>query len=172
MTRRAHRSAHGRPLPDGPAPFATLVDLTWRQKKIEHWIRFGCKSYEQILDRHRSVVGFAPDSIFAFVRWAANDFGTVISRIDIVRAVHRGEPFQTLPFVRPGGEILVKVESWPTVERVLQHIDAIESIGIDPADVDPDHWRTVHHHMRAGEQPAAYTPSRHQAWLMRRRVAP
>ncbi|NLA43595.1 glycosidase, partial [Candidatus Saccharibacteria bacterium] len=25
MTRRAHRSAHGRPLPDGPAPFTTLV---------------------------------------------------------------------------------------------------------------------------------------------------
>jgi hypothetical protein len=172
MIRRAYRSAHGRPLPDGPAPFTTLVDLTWRQKKIEHWIRFGCKSYEQILDRHRSVVGFAPNSIFAFVRWAANDFGTVISRIDIVRAVHRGDPFQTLPFVRPGGEILTKEESWPTVERVLQHIDAIESIGIDPADVDPDHWRHVHHRLRAGEQPAAYTLSRHQAWLMRRRVAP
>jgi hypothetical protein len=172
MIQRAHRSAHGRPLPDRPAPFTTLVDLTWRQKKIEHWIRFGRKSYEQILDRHRSVVGFAPDSIFAFVRWAANDFGTVISRIDIIRAVHRGEPFQTLPFVRPGGEILVKVESWPTVERVLQHIDAIGSIGIDPADVDPDHWRNVHHYLRAGEQPVAYTPSRHRAWLMRRRVGP
>ena len=157
------------PQPDGPAPFTTLVDLTWRQRKIEHWIRFGRKSYEQILDRHRSIVGFAPDSIFAFVRWAANDYGTIVSRIDIVRAIGRGEPFQTLPFVRPGGEILLKAENWPTVERVLQHVDAIEALGIDPADVDPAHWRHVHHRMRAGETPSAYTPLRHEAWLKRRR---
>ena len=60
MTRRAHRSAHGRPLPDGPAPFTTLVQLTFEKRKVEHWIRFGRKSYEQIIDRRRSVVGFAP----------------------------------------------------------------------------------------------------------------
>lgn len=161
-----------RSLADGPAPFTTLVDLTWRQRKIEHWIRFGRKGYQQILDRHRSIVGFAPGSIFAFVRWAANDYGTIVSRIDIVRAIGRGEPFQTLPFVRPGGEILLKAESWPTVERVLQHIDAIEALGIDPADADPAHWRHVHNRLRAGEPPSAYTSSRHEAWLKRRRTEP
>jgi len=159
-----------RPAPKGPAPFTTLVELTWRQRKIEHWIRFGRKSYEQILDRHRSVVGFAPNSIFALVRWASNDYGTIVSRIDIVRAIGRGDPFQTLPFVRPGGEILLKAENWPTVERVLQHIDAIEAYGIDPAEVDPAHWRHVHHRMRAGETPSAYTSPRHEAWLKRRRT--
>lgn len=172
MSGRLSRRTHGRPLPDGPGPFTTLVELTFEKRRIEHWIRFGRKSYEQILDRRRSVVGFAPDSIFAFVRWAAGEHGTIISRIDIVRAIGRGEPFQTLPFVRPGGEILVKAESWPTVERVLQHIDAIEALGIDPADVDPDHWRYLHNRLRAGEPPSAYTPARHEAWLMRRRVSP
>lgn len=172
MTGNPARGTRGRSLPDGPAPFTTLVELTWRQRKIEHWIRFGRKSYEQILDRHRSVVGLGPNSIFAFVRWAANDYGTIISRIDIVRAIGRGEPFQTLPFVRPGGELLLKAESWPTVERVLQHIDAIEALGIDPADVDPAHWRHVHHRMRAGETPSAYTLPRHEAWLKRRRTEP
>src|SRR3546814_6586362 len=94
---------HGRPLPDGPAPSTALVELTFDKRKVERWIRFGRKSYEQIIDRRRSVVGFAPESVFAFVRWAAGEHGTVISRIDIVRAIGRGEPFQTLPFVRPGG---------------------------------------------------------------------
>lgn len=172
MTGNAARRTRGRPLPDGPARSTTLVDLVWRQRQIEHWIRFGAKSYEQILDRHRSVVGFAPNSLFAFVRWAANDHGTIISRIDIVRSVRHGEPFQTLPFVRPGGEILVKAESWPAVERVLQHIEAIDALGIDPADVDPDHWRHLHNRLRVGEPPSAYTPSRHEAWLMRRRITP
>ena len=90
MTRRAHRSAHGRPLPDGPAPLTTLVELTFVKRKVEHWIRFGRKSYEQIIDRRRSVVGFAPGTVFAFVRWAKGEHGTVVSRIDIVRAIGRG----------------------------------------------------------------------------------
>ena len=101
MTRRAHRSAHGRPLPDGPAPFTTLVELTFEKRKVEHWIRFGRKTYEQIIDRRRSVVGFAPSSVFAFVRWAKGEHGTVVSRIDIVRAIGRGEPFRHCPSSAP-----------------------------------------------------------------------
>ena len=85
----------------------TLVELTWREKRIEHRIRFGHIVDEQRLDRHRRIVSFVPGSIFAFVRWAANEYGTIISRIDILRTVTTGEPYQTLPFVRPGGDILL-----------------------------------------------------------------
>ncbi|TIM63881.1 MAG: DUF2840 domain-containing protein [Mesorhizobium sp.] len=155
---------------DGPPPLTTLVELTWREKRIEYWIRFGRQTYEQLLDRHRRLVGFAPGSTFAFVRWAANDFGTVLSRIDIVRAINRGEPFQTLPFVRPGGDILLKVEGWPKVARVLEIIDAIEALGIDACDVADDHWRHVGHRIAAGLEPRAYDVDRHKAWLKRRRV--
>ena len=172
MTGDAARRMRGRPLPDGPAPFTTLVELTWRQKKIEHWIRFGRKSYEQILDRHRSVVGFAPDSVFAFVRWASNDYGTIISRMDIVRPVETGERFQTLPFVRPGGEILLRVDGWPKVERALRAIDAIETLRIDPADVAPEYWCHLHNRLAAGHEPRAYTREQHAAWLKRRSVTP
>ena len=172
MTRRAHRSAHGRPLPDGPAPFTTLVELTFEKRKVEHWIRFGRKSYEQIIDRRRSVVGFAPGSIFAFVRWAAGEHGTIVSRIDIVRAIGRGEPFQTLPFVRPGGEILLRLDGWPKVQRAFAAIDAVESLGLDPADAAPDHWRHVHNRLTAGDEPRAYTLEHHRAFLLRRRAEP
>ncbi|MCP9626481.1 DUF2840 domain-containing protein [Rhodopseudomonas palustris] len=172
MTGHAARRAHGRPRPDGPAPFTTLVELTFEKRKIEHWIRFGHKSYEQILDRRRSVVGFAPNSVFAFVRWAAGEHGTIISRIDIVRAIGRGEPFQTLPFVRPGGDILLRLDTWAKVEKALQAIDAVEALGLDAADVSPDHWRHVHNRLVAGQEPRAYTPERHAAWLCRRRIAP
>ena len=170
MTGRAVHRAHSRPLPDGPAPFTTLVELTFQKQKIEHWIRFGRKNYEQILDRRRSIVGFAPNSIFAFVRWAAGEYGTIISRIDIVRAVRRGEPFQTLPFVRPGGDILLKIEGWPKVSQVLAAIDAAEAAGVDPCDAAPDHWRHVHNRIAAGHQPRLYTLERHRAWLKRREI--
>jgi hypothetical protein len=104
----------------------THVELTWIEKKIEYWIRFGQDVQEQILDRRRRVVSFPPHSVFAFVRWAANDFGTIISRIDIVRAISPGEHYQTLPFVRPGGDILLRMDGWPKVERFLYLLDDIE----------------------------------------------
>ena len=162
----------------GPMPSAlshdrmTRVELTWIEKKIEYWIRFGQPANEQIIDRRQRILSFRPNTVFAFVRWAANDFGTIISRIDIVRAVEPGEAYQTLPFVRPGGEILLKVEGWPKVEDVLRHVDAIEAIGIDADAVSPEHWRHVHNRLTANLEPHAYTPERHAAWLHRRRIDP
>lgn len=118
------------------------------------------------------MVGFAPDSIFAIVRWAASDYGTVVSRIDILRAVRRGEPFQTLPFVRPGGDILLRLDGWPKVQRALATIDAVETLGIDPAEASPDYWRHVHNRLTAGLEPHPYTPERHAAWIGRQRIDP
>ena len=108
-----------------PADGLTRVELTWIEKKVEYWIRFGKEKDEQILDRRRRVLAFTPNSVFAFVRWASNDFGTVISRIDIARAVRPGEAYQTLPFVRRGAELLLSIHGWPKVEKVFQAIDAV-----------------------------------------------
>jgi len=149
----------------------TLVELLWFKKRIENWIRFGRIAEEHVLDRQRRIVSFAPDSIFAFIRWASNDYGTVVSRIDILRAVRPGERYLTVPYVRPGGESLVRLSGWPKVEKVLQAIDAIEALEIDPADVAPEHWRHIHNRLSVGEQPRPYTRSRHQAWLHRRKVS-
>ena len=132
MTDAAVSRAQGGPMPRAHlADSLTHVELTHVEKRIENWIRFGREAHEQVLDRRRRVFSYRPGSIFAFVRWASNDFGTIISRIDIVRAVEPGEAYQTLPFVRPGGEILLKIEGWPKVEDVLRHVDAIEAIGIE-----------------------------------------
>jgi hypothetical protein len=149
----------------------TLVELTWREKRIEHRIRFGRIVGEQRLDRHRRIVSFASGSVFAFVRWAANEYGTIISRIDIVRSIGAGEPYQTLPFVRPGGEILLRISGWPKVQRVLAAIDAIEAVGIDPPDVAPEHWRHLHNRISVNEPFRVYSHEQHRAWLLRREVS-
>ncbi len=172
MTGKTTSSMLGSPLQDASAEFITLVELTWIEKRIENWIRFGRESYGQRLDRNRRLVGFSPETIFCLVRWAANEYGTIISRIDIVRAIDRGEPFQTLPFVRPGGEILLRTAGWPKVERVLTIIDTIEAQDIDPAEVSPDHWRHVHNRLAAGDEPRPYSAPHHNAFVLRRRVKP
>ena len=163
-------TATGRPAANDAAPALTRVELTWLEKRIEHWIKFGREVEETILDRRRRVLSFAPGSVFAFVRWASNDFGTVVSRVDVVRAVSPGEPYQTLPFVRPGGEILLRISGWPKVEQVLQEINAVEALGIDAADAAPDHWRHVHNRLVAGEPARRYSLDQHRAWLLRRRT--
>jgi hypothetical protein len=150
----------------------TSVELLWLEKRIENWIRFGRVAEEQILDKRRRIVSFAPGSIFAFVRWTSNDFGTVTSRIDIIRTVAPGQRCATVPYVRPGGDILLRLSGWPRVERVLQLIDTVEALGIDPADAAPDYWHHVHNRLSVNEAPRPYTRSRHQAWLHRRRITP
>lgn len=73
---------------------------------------------------------------------------------------------------RHNGEILLRLDGWPKVQRGLAAIDAVESLGLDPADAAPEHWRHVHNRLTANLEPHAYTPERHAAWLHRRRIEP
>ncbi|MCR6736069.1 MULTISPECIES: DUF2840 domain-containing protein [unclassified Afipia] len=160
----ANRAAH-------TADMRTDVDLVWRAKRIEHRLRFGHPAAIQHLDRERRRASFAPGAVFAVLRWTGNTYGTTSSRIDILRAVGHGEGFTTVPLVAPGAAVLLSLTAWPKIERALQAIDAVEALGIDPADVAPDHWLHIHNRLSVGETPRRYTPGRHQAWLKRRKIA-
>jgi hypothetical protein len=149
----------------------TTVELLWLEKRIENRVRFGHPVSERTLDRSRRVLSFAPGSIFAFVRWTSNDFGTVLSRIDILRAAIPGQRYSTVPWITPGGDSLLRLSGWPKVERALQLIDAVEALDIDPVDVAPDYWHHIHNRLLVNERPRPYTRSRHRAWLRRRRIA-
>ena len=83
----------------------TTVELLWLEKRIENRVRFGRSVSDEILDRNRRVLSFAPSSIFAFVRWTYNDFGTVLSRIDILRAATPGRPILPCPGSRPEASV-------------------------------------------------------------------
>ena len=87
-----------------------------------------------------------------------------------MRAVREGERYSTVPGVRPGGEILLRLAGWRKVERVLQAIDIVEALGVDPGDAAPEHWRHVHNRLFVNETPRSYTQTRHQAWVRRRKM--
>jgi hypothetical protein len=152
-------------------PSITTVELVFYSDRIERWLRFGRDVGERILNRRRRLLLFAPDAVFAFVRWEGNDFGTVLSRIDILRACHAGEAMSTVPGVAPGGEILLPLSGWSRVKRAFDLIAAIESTGIDPPEVAPHYWRHVHNRITAGQQPRLYRADQHEAWLRRARGA-
>ena len=148
----------------------TRVELLHLEGRIERWIRFGRHADEEILDRRRRALWFVPGTVLAFVRWASNDYGTAVSRIDILRASGPGEAITTVPGVTPGGEMLLRISGWQKVERVLQAIDQVEALDLDPSDACPDHWRHIHNRISAGETPRAYAIERHRAWLLRQRI--
>ncbi len=158
---RAARATHASPAA------ATWVDLIWYEGRIEHWIRFGRVRDERILDRRRRQVAFHRGDVFAYVRWRANARGTVQSRIDVLRAVGAGEGGSTTPGVQPGAERLLHIAGWPSVQRVFQAIDAVEALGVQPADAAPDYWRHVHNRLTARAAPDPYSLARHRAWRLR-----
>src|SRR6202047_4163033 len=151
------------------APMTEVV-LVFYEGRIEHWLRFGTQDRERILDRRRRVIAFAPGEVFAFVRWEANDYGTVLSRLDILRACGAGALVTTVPGVTPGVEILLRLHGWPRVKRALNAIAAIEELRIDPTDVAPDWWRHVHNRIVCNVSHRAYSRGQHAAWLRRREV--
>lgn len=151
-----------------PVTGITTVELFWVEQSTERWIRFGTPIADDILDRRRRRLSFAADSVFALVRWASNDHGTVLSRLAIVRAVGPGEAYSTLPCVVPGGEILLHLGGWPRVRQALALIDALEALGLDPTEASHDYWRHAHNRLVAGHRPHTYSLARHRAWLLRR----
>ena len=93
----------------------TTVELLWLEKRIENRIRFGRPVAEQIIDRRRRC-------------------------LSILRAATPGQRYSTVPWIKPGGDILLRLTGWSKVERVLQLIDAVEALDIHPADVALDYW--------------------------------
>lgn len=146
----------------------THVTLFWREGKHEDWLKFGKPVATRIVSRSERIESYAPGQVFGLVRWASNDYGTIRSTLEIVRAVEPHEPVTPVTQVEPGGEVLLAVHGWPKVAQVFRLIDTIEASGIDPTDVAPDHWRHIHNRMAAREVPRDYSPARHRAWLQRK----
>ncbi|MGE4304583.1 MAG: DUF2840 domain-containing protein [Novosphingobium sp.] len=166
---------NGEPPPSRPAETKandssplTHVTLFWREGTHEDWLKFGKPVADRIVSRSERIESYAPGQVFALVRWASNDYGTIRSSLDIVRAVESNDPVTPVAQVDPGGEVLLSVHGWPKVAQVFRLIDAIEASGIDPCEVAPDHWRHIHNRMAAREVPRAYALARHRAWLQRR----
>lgn len=156
----------------GDDPQLTHVTLVWRERQHEDWIKFGRPVAERIVSRSERIESYMAGQVFALVRWASNDFGTVRSTLDVVQAVSSGEHCATVPQVDPRGALLLSVHGWPKVAQVFRLIDAIEASGIDPCDVAPEHWRHIHNRMAGRLTPREYTPARHQAWLQRKALLP
>ena len=152
---------------DKHADTAVQVRLIWIEKRIQYWLLFGEPLGEEIIDRRRKKVSFDADQIFALVRWKSNDYGTVFSAIDILQAGPRDGDNIDIRSVKGHVISLLSITGWHKVKQVMEHVDAIRALDIDPEHVCPDHWRHVEARFLAGDVPRTYTRARHEVWLQR-----
>jgi hypothetical protein len=146
----------------------TRVSLAFVERRINLYLRFGQPAHAIQLDQWRRCAVFLPAAVFCRIRWESNDYGTIRWQLLVLRACTPIDAMQRIPGIRPGAGVLLHAEGERKVKAVLQQIDAIEALSIDPADVSPVYWRTLGNRLSAHSPLPAYTTERHAAWLVGR----
>lgn len=148
----------------------TRVATWFLPEYLDHWVRFGEARHIRYLDRRRGYQYFRPGQIFAYVRWEANEFGTIEWRIFVIRAGDATALLDRIPGIAPGGELLLDLQSGKRVKKVFQAIDAVEALELDPSDIDPGYWTYVQNRILTRLPVRPYTADQHKAYLLRSRV--
>lgn len=143
----------------------TRVLLAFAEQRINLYLRFGHPVDERRIDRHRRYTWFTPAAVFCRIRWEANEYGTTLWQLMVLQAGSALGSVNRIPGIEPGATLLLRAQGPRQVPLVLQQIDAIEALGIDPATVSPAYWRTLHNRLAARMPLPTYTVERHAAYL-------
>lgn len=150
-----------------PRPVHMRVSLAFVEHRVNLWLRFGRPVRETMVDRWRRVATFEPNAVCCRVKWIGNDYGTALWQLMVLEAPMPFDGAQRIADVTPGACILLRADGEQQVKAVLDVIDAIEALGIDPAVVAVTYWRTVGNRLAARQPPPDYTTERHAAHLAR-----
>jgi len=104
----------------------SFVQLHFVRGRINHRLRFGVPAQIKTLDKYRSIAIFKPDSIFGYIRWRANEYGTQDWRVYVAKAQEDGF-LSKAHGINPAVNILVSAQGKPVVKRCLKALDDLES---------------------------------------------
>ncbi len=151
-----------------PRPVQMRVSLAFVEHRVNVWLRFGHPARETTLDRWRRVATFEPNAVCCRVKWIGNDYGTALWQLMVLETPMPFDVAQRIAGVAPGARILWRADGEQQVKVVLEVIDAIETLGIDPAAVAVRYWRMVGNRLAARQPLPDYSTERHAAHLARR----
>lgn len=150
-----------------PRPVKMRVSLAFVEHRVNVWLRFGQPVRETVLDRWRRVATFEPNAVCCRVKWIGNDYGTALWQLMVLQAPMPFDGAQRIAGVVPGARILLRADGEQQVKAVLEVIDTIEALDIDPAAVAVTYWGTVGNRLAARQPLPDYTTERHAAHLAR-----
>lgn len=152
-------------LPRWPTPMR--VSLAFVEHRVNVYLSFGHPVRETVLDRWRRVAVFAPGTVCCRVKWIGNDYGTALWQLMVLQAPTLRDDAQRVAGVAPGACILLSASGEPQVKAVIETINAIEALGIDPCTAAATYWRTVGNRLAARQPLPTYAAERHAAHLAR-----
>lgn len=103
----------------------TLVQLHFVKGMINHRLRFGRPDTLTKLDKYRSVASFKSGSLFGYIRWRANEYGTQDWRVYVLKAQSYGY-ISVASGVTPAVKILLSAQGKPAAQRCLRALDDLE----------------------------------------------
>ena len=134
----------------------TAVQIVYRKNRINHRLRFGAPLMAARLDWRRNLVAFAPGSVFGYIRWRANRFGTQDWRLFVLRTIERGA-LATVPGVIPGADILLATRGTTRTQRALGILDELEQGGGGLSQVTDAYWRHLHNRLAVSLDPHEFS---------------
>ena len=117
----------------------TAVLCHYGKDKFNHRLRFGVPQALVKLDSYRKIAVFKPYSIFGYIRWRADKYGTQDWRFYILES-QSGGLLPPIPGVMPGAKILVSVQGKSRVQRSLLQIDRLESLVLNGLEALPSSY--------------------------------
>jgi len=120
----------------------TLVQLHFVRGMINHRLRFGQPEANIKLDEYRTLALFPDGSIFGYVRWRANEYGTIAWRVYVLKA-QAGGYLSHVVGITPAVKILVSAQGRPAVKRCFTALDKVEKDAGGALDLVPESYWTV-----------------------------
>jgi len=140
--------------------FLTKTKLLFEEKRRNVKLLFGVPVASEDLrfseGYSRKNVYFKPDSLFALELWIANDHGTVIWMVYVLRAVWPGETANRVPQVEPGAQILLHARGKGRVRKVLLWLNHLQEEIEDLSGLSPEYFQSAHYSLKNGLEP--YSP--------------
>ena len=142
----------------------TRVSLAFIEHRIRLDLRFGHPLRELPLHSGWRCAVFLPDALFCRTHWACLDDGSVIWQMMVLQTCMPWHGMRRVAGIQPGAQLLLHAQGEQSLQSVLQQIDAIEALDIDPVAVSPAYWRTLGEHLAAQQSLPAYTVAQHVAY--------
>ncbi len=121
----------------------TALTLRVKGNKVNDRLHFGGSVSEVDQSRNKQVYTFEPSSIFSFVRWRGDEFGTQTWRVVVAQAGAPGERLTKIPGVEPGAHLLLHAYGKAGAKRALRAIEVLSDSFV-LHEIEPAYWRHVH----------------------------
>jgi hypothetical protein len=142
----------------------TRVSLAFIAHRIDLSLRFGHPLRELPMDSEWRYAVFLPGALFCRTHWACLDDSSVRWQLMVLQACTPWDGMRRIAGIQPGAHLILHAQGAQNVQSVLQQIDTIEALGIDPVAVSPAYWSKLNEHLAAQRALPAYTGGQHAAY--------